>query len=76
MIVQDEDGNQLTHVMSGGSLKLGSHTFTVAADTRGEGQTIKPALLWVFRSENPDACRDPPSATKAGDEGRTRGFTS
>ena len=62
--------------MSRKSLKVGSHTFTVAADTRGEGQTIRPALLWVFRSEDRDACRGPKSATKAVDDGRTRGFTS
>ena len=62
--------------MSRQSLKVGSHTFKVAADTGGEGQTIKPALLWVFRSDNPDACRDPKRARKVQDHGSTRGLTS
>lgn len=62
--------------MSRKSLKAGSRTFTVAADTRGEGQTIRPALLWVFRSENPDACRDPQSGRKVKGHGSTRGHTS
>ena len=62
--------------MSRNSVKVGSRTFQVDADTRGEGQTIRPALLWVFRSGNRDACRDPDSARKMKGRGRTRGLTS
>ena len=57
--------------MSRDGFKVGSHTFEVDADTGGEGQTIRPALLWVFRSENRDACRNPKTATKEEDQGRT-----
>ena len=66
----------LGHVMSRDGFKVESHTFKVDADTRGDGQTIRPALLWVFRSENGDACRDLNTAAKVRGQDRTRGLTS